>query len=172
MHVLLECWHIHKYINSKLTRETLKVYIVSYNFGPSLSVSMCMSRYESDFGIMFVVITIQSFFSFMILLFVAIVTRPVSHMELKLFTIAGHHSSTFVLCTVHVVRSFVFCLMFNIYYNEEYKRRKWLKILKGYPEVVRRRRKDNAMINRKRTKNEPHIIVPTIDYSFVFVYVF
>jgi hypothetical protein len=30
----------------------------------------------------------------MILLFVAIVARPVSHMKLKLFTIVGHQSST------------------------------------------------------------------------------
>ena len=29
-----------------------------------------------------------------------------------------------------------------------------MKILKGYPEVVRRRRKDNAMIKRKRTNND------------------
>jgi hypothetical protein len=35
----------------------------------------------------------------------------VSHMELKLLTIAGHQSSNFVLCRVHVVRSFVFCVM-------------------------------------------------------------
>jgi hypothetical protein len=28
-----------------------------------------------------------------------------------------------------------------------------LKIAKGYPEVVRRRRKDNALIKRKRTNN-------------------
>jgi hypothetical protein len=29
-----------------------------------------------------------------------------------------------------------------------------LKIAKGYPEAVRRRRKDNAMIKRKRTNND------------------
>ena len=45
----------------------------------------------------------------MILLFVAIVTQLVTHMELKLFTIEGHQSSTLMLCRVHVVRSFAFC---------------------------------------------------------------
>jgi hypothetical protein len=29
-----------------------------------------------------------------------------------------------------------------------------LKIAKGYPEAVRRRRKDNEMIKRKRTNND------------------
>jgi hypothetical protein len=42
---ILECWHIHKYINSKLTIETLKLFIVS--------VSMCRSRYEADFALSF-----------------------------------------------------------------------------------------------------------------------
>ena len=44
--------------------------------------------------------------------------------------------------------------LFNIYYKKEHKRRKWLKIAKGYPEAVRRRRKDNEMIKRKRTNND------------------
>jgi hypothetical protein len=34
-----------------------------------------------------------------------------------------------------------------------YQRRKWLKIANGYPEAVRRRRKDNEMVKRKRTNN-------------------
>jgi hypothetical protein len=50
-------------------------------------------------------------FSFMILLFVAIVARPVSHMKLKLFTIVGHQSSTLVLCRVPGACSFVCCVM-------------------------------------------------------------
>ena len=43
IHVLLECWHIHTYINRKLTIETLKLFIVS--------VWMCRSRYEADFAL-------------------------------------------------------------------------------------------------------------------------
>jgi len=60
---------------------------------------------------MLVVITIQSFVSFMILLFVAIVTRSVSHMKLKLLTIVGHQSSTLVLCRVPFACSFGCCVM-------------------------------------------------------------
>ena len=40
--------------------------------------------------------------------------------------------------------------LLNIYYKE-YKRMKWLKITKGYPAAVRRRRRDNVMTKRKRT---------------------
>jgi len=47
----------------------------------------------------------------LILLFVVIVTRPVSHMKLKLLTFAEHQSSTLVSCRVHVARSFVLCVM-------------------------------------------------------------
>ena len=43
--------------------------------------------------------------------------------------------------------------MLNIYYKKGYKRRKWLQIANGYPEAVRRR-KDNAMIKRKRTNKD------------------
>ena len=44
--------------------------------------------------------------------------------------------------------------LLNTYYKKEYKRRKWLKKAKRYPEAVNRRRKDNAMIKRKRTNND------------------
>ena len=44
--------------------------------------------------------------------------------------------------------------LFSVYYKKEHKRRTWLKIAMGYPEAVRRRRKDNEMIKRKRTNND------------------
>jgi ribosome recycling factor len=44
--------------------------------------------------------------------------------------------------------------LFNVYYKKEHKRRKLLKIAKGYAEAVNRRRKDNEMIKRKRTNND------------------
>jgi hypothetical protein len=47
----------------------------------------------------------------MILLIVAIVTRPVSQIEQELITIAENHNSPVVLGRVPVARSFVFCVM-------------------------------------------------------------
>ena len=43
--------------------------------------------------------------------------------------------------------------LLNIYYKE-YKRMEWLKITKGYPAAVKRRRRDNVMTKRKRTNND------------------
>ena len=50
-------------------------------------------------------------YSFMILLIVAVVTRPVSEIEQELITIAEHHNSPVVLGRVPVARSLVFCVM-------------------------------------------------------------
>ena len=50
-------------------------------------------------------------YSFMILLIVAIVTRPVSQIKQELITLVEHYNSPVVLCRVPFARSLVFCVM-------------------------------------------------------------
>ena len=50
-------------------------------------------------------------YSFMILLIVAIVTRPVSQIEQEVLTLVEHYNSPGVLGRVPVARSLVFCVM-------------------------------------------------------------
>jgi hypothetical protein len=50
-------------------------------------------------------------YSFMILVIVAIVTRPVSQIEQEVITLVEHYNSPVVLGRVPVARSLVFCVM-------------------------------------------------------------